>query len=89
MPDVHCPAATPTVLVRNVAARGRLRTFTLRVGQPVGGIVAVRSGALPFFLGARRSVLPLQDGVTARRGFFDASFEIVVTAGADVLVRLE
>lgn len=60
----------------------------LRTDRAVGGTVAVRSGPFPFFLGARRRVLPLGDGLTIRRGF-DASFEVVVTADADVHVRLE
>jgi hypothetical protein len=84
-----CPSGTPTTLVRNIAARGRLRTFVLRTGHAVGGTVAVRSGPFPFFLGARRRVFPLDDGLTIRRGFFDASFEVVVTADADARVRLD
>lgn len=84
-----CRSATPTTLVRNIAARGRLRTFVLRTDRAVGGTVAVRSGPLPFFLGARRREFPLADGLTIRRAFFDASFEIVVTAEADVYVRLD
>lgn len=84
-----CLARTPTTLVRNIAARGRLRTFVLRTDRAVGGTVAVRSGAFPFFLGARRRAFPLDDGLTIRRGFFDASFEVVVTADADVRVRLD
>jgi hypothetical protein len=86
---VLCPTNTPTVLVRNVAARGRLRTFSLRVGHAVAGTVEVRSGPLPFFIGAGRRTFPLQDGLPIKRGFFDASFEVVVTAQADVQVRLD
>lgn len=84
-----CRSGTPTTLVRNIAARGRLRTFALRTDRAVGGTVEVRSGPFPFFVGARRRVLPLGDGLTIKRGFFDASFEVVVTAEADVHVRLE
>jgi len=61
----------------------------LRTGHAVGGTVAVRSGFFPFFLGAGRREFPLADGLTIRRGFFDASFEVVVTADADVNVRLD
>lgn len=86
---VPCPSNTPTVLVRNIAARGRVRTFVLRTGHPVGGTVVVRSGPLPFFIGASRHVFPLHDGLTVKRGFFDASFEVVVTAEAHVQVRLD
>jgi hypothetical protein len=86
---VLCRSGTPTTLVRNIAARGRLRTFVLRTDRPVGGTVAVRSGPLPFFLGAGRRVLTLGDGLTIKRGFFDASFEVVVTSEADVHVRLD
>lgn len=86
---VLCLSGVPTTLVRNIAARGRLRTFVLRTGHAVGGTVAVRSGPFPFFLGARRRELPLDDGLMIRRGFFDASFEVVVTAEADVHVRLD
>lgn len=86
---MSCPADTPTVLVRNVAARGRLRTFVLRTGGAVRGTVEVRSGPLPFFLGAKRQVFPLHDGLTVKRGFFDASFEVVVTPDAEVAVRLD
>jgi hypothetical protein len=84
-----CRSGTPTTLVRNIAARGRLRTFVLRTDRAAGGTVAVRSGSFPFFLGARRREFPLGDGLTIRRGFFDASFEVVVTAEADVQVRLD
>ncbi len=86
---VLCPSNTPTVLVRNIAARGRLRNFVLRMGHSVDGTVEVRSGPLPFFLGASRREFPLHDGLTVKRGFFDASFEVVVTADADVQVALD
>lgn len=77
------------MLVRNVAARGRTRTFVLRVGEAVPGEVVVRRGPLPFFWLASRRVSPLADGVTAHRGFFDASFEVVVIAKSPVNVRLD
>lgn len=86
---ILCQARTPTVLVRNVAARGRLRTFVLRTAHPATGTVTVRSGPLPFFLGATRRVHPLADGLPLRRGFFDASFEVVVVADEAVNVRLD
>ncbi len=70
-------------------ARGRARTFVLRVGHDAQGSVRVRSGALPFFIGAGHRVLPLADGVTVARGFWDASFEVVVTADEAVNVRLD
>lgn len=87
--DVLCAAGVPTTLVRNVAARGLVRTFVLRTGHAAPGTVVVRSGALPFFIGAGRHELPLADGTPIKRGFFDASFEIVVTADEPVNVRLD
>jgi hypothetical protein len=90
VPDaVLCPANTPTTLVRNVAARGRLRTFSLRVGHPATGSVTVRSGPLPFFVLSSRRTLPLADGLRIKRAFFDASFEVVVLADEAVNVRLD
>jgi hypothetical protein len=86
---VLCPSAAPTTLVRNIAARGRLRTFVLRTDHASGGTVVVRSGPLPFFLRARRREFPLGDGLAIKRGFFDASFEVVVTAETDVYIRLD
>jgi hypothetical protein len=71
-----------------VAARGRRRTFTLRLAAPVTGRVRVRHGPLPFFLGASSSEEALLDGVQVQRGFFDASFELVVIADAAVEVSL-
>ena len=84
-----CQPHASTRLIRNVAARGLSRTFVLRIGQAVGGSVVVRSGPLPFFVLASRRVHPLTDGLTVRRGFFDASFEVVVLAEAAVNVRLD
>ena len=49
----------------------------------------MRSGALPFFIGASSRERDLADGIPIERGFFDASFEVVVTAEADVQVRLD
>jgi len=86
---VLCPAGTPTLLIRNIAARGRARTFVVRLSHGVGGSVEVRSGPLPFFLGASRQMLALSDGLTVHRGFFDASFEVIVSADQDVNVRLD
>jgi hypothetical protein len=87
--EMLCPADRPTVLVRNIAARGLARTFVLRLGHAAPGSVEVRSGALPFFIGAGRRVLPLADAMTIKRGFWDASFEIVVTPTEAVNVRLD
>ena len=87
--DLLCQPDAPTRLIRSVAARGLSRTFVLRTGEAVGGSVVVRSGPLPFFVLASRRVHPLTDGLTVRRGFFDASFEIVVVADAAVHVRLD
>jgi hypothetical protein len=87
--EMLCPADRPTVLVRNTAARGLARTFVLRTAHAAPGSVEVRSGALPFFIGAGRRVLPLADGMTIARGFWDASFEIAVTPSEAVNVRLE
>lgn len=87
--DFLCPAGEPTVLVRNIAARGLARTFVLRTAHAAPGSVEVRSGALPFFIGASRRVLPLADGMTIQRGFWDASFEIAVTPAEAVNVRLD
>jgi hypothetical protein len=84
-----CPAHTPTTLLRNIAARGRLRTFVLRTDRSVDGTVAIRSGGWPFFFRANCRDVPLRDGLTIKRGFFDASFEVVVIAEADVHVRLD
>ena len=78
-----------TTLIRNVAARGRTATFVLRIGRPVDGVVEVRNGPLPFFLGARRTEFALVDGLEVRRGFFDASFELAVTAASEVQVTIE
>ena len=77
------------MVVRTMAARGRARTFVLRIGHPASGTVGVRSGALPFFVGAGGRTLPLVDGLTIARGFWDASFEVVVTPEEDVVVHLE
>ncbi len=84
-----CRPYTPTVLVRNIAARGLSRTFALRIGHAVGGSVVVRSGPLPFFLLARRREYPLADGLALHRGFFDASFEVTVTTEEAVNIRLD
>lgn len=84
-----CQPHTPTRLVRNIAARGLSRTFSLRTGHAVDGAVVVRSGPLPFFLLAGRREYPLADGLTLHRGFFDASFEVTVTAEEAVNVRLD
>ena len=84
-----CPADIPTTLIRNIAARGRLRTFVVRTDPAVGGTVVVRSGPFPFFIRAKRREHPLVDGLTIKRGFFDASFEVIVTASTDAHVRLD
>jgi hypothetical protein len=65
-----------------------MATFVLRTSSPVEGSVEVRNGPLPFFLMAPRKELPLVDGMTVRRGFFDASFEIVVIATSEVDVTI-
>ena len=85
----QCPAGVRTTLIRNVAARGRSATFVLRVHPPVDGSVEVRNGPFPFLLLATRKEVPLIDGLEVRRGFFDASFEVAVTATSDVQVRVE
>ncbi len=82
-----CPVANS--LIRNVAARARKAMFVLRVDRPVDGIVEVRNGPFPFFLGASRKEFPLVDGLEVHRKFFDASFELVVTASAEVEVTIE
>jgi hypothetical protein len=86
---VLCRAGLPTTLVQNIAARGRLRTFVLRLGHPVEGTVAIRRGPLPFFIAASHREVELADGLEIKRGFFDASFEIVVTPRADAQVRVD
>ena len=49
----------------------------------------MRNGPVPFFLLANRKEFDLVDGLEVRRGFFDASFELVVTAVSEVHVTLE
>lgn len=89
----ECQPGVPNTLIRNVAARGRKATFVLRLDTPVdgtvGGTVEVRNGPLPFFVLANRNEFPLVDGLEVRRGFFDASFELVVTAASAVRVTIE
>jgi hypothetical protein len=85
---VLCRAGVPTSLVRNVAARGLVRTFTVRTNHPATGELVVRSGLLPFFIASKRQVFPLADGLEVKRGFFDASFEVLVTPDADVHILL-
>ncbi len=69
-----------------------MSTFVLRVeaigGAPVTGTVEVRNGPLPFFLASQRQVRPLVDGMTVKRGFFDASFELVVVTDAAATVTV-
>ena len=96
----ECPAGVRTTLIRNIAARGRAATFVLRIDTPVDGpvewsvegsvegSVEVRHGPIPFFLGAKTNAVPLVDGLTVRRGFFDASFAVTVTAASDLSVSI-
>lgn len=85
----ECQPGVRNTLIRNVAARGRKATFVLRIDTPVEGSVEVRNGPIPFFLAASRNVFPLVDGLEVKRGFFDASFELVVTAASEVQVTIE
>ncbi len=85
----QCLPGVRTTLIRNIAARGRKATFVLRIDTPANGSVEVRNGPVPFFLLANRKEFDLVDGLEVRRGFFDASFELVVTAVSEVHVTLE
>ena len=66
-----------------------MATFVLRTSSSVEGSVEVRNGPLPFFVMSARKEIPLIDGMTVRRGFFDASFEIVVISTSEVEVTID
>lgn len=85
---VPCRAGERTVLVRNIAARGLSRTFFLSFSGGATGKVEVRRSVLPFFLLSARSEEPLVAAMEVKRGFFDASFELVVTPEQDLEVFL-
>jgi hypothetical protein len=89
----QCQPGVRNVFVRNIAARGRTATFVLRLasaeGAAVTGTVEIRNGPLPFFVAAKRQVLPLVDGMAVKRGFFDASFELAVTSDVEAQITLE
>lgn len=66
------------MLVRNIAARGLRREFTIEYQGSAGGSVEVRRGPFPFFVFSSSETMPLASGMKVLRGFFDASFELAV-----------
>lgn len=85
---IHCPAGERTVLVRNIAARGLVRDFTLTAHEATGE-VEITSSALPFFLLKGTQKLPFESGMNVRRKFFDASFELAITPTTDIELTLK
>lgn len=85
---IHCPAGERTVLVRNIAARGLARTFTLTAPGATGEVEVI-SSALPFFLLKGSQKLNFKSGMKVPRKFFDASFELAITPSADIELTLQ
>lgn len=78
---IVCAPGVPTVLIRSYAARGLIRTFTLKA-DGAQGTVEVRRSYLPLFIFASRQSLPFVSGMMVQRGFFDASFDVTLTPNA-------
>lgn len=86
-PKISCVPGTPTILIRNIAARGMPQTYTLNA-EGAAGMVRVRRGFLPFFWFAQEATMPFAHGMKVSRGWLDASFEVVLTANAPCTVEI-
>lgn len=84
---IACAPGVPTVLIRSYAARGLIRTFTL-TAEGVQGTIEIRRSYFPLFIFASRQSLPFTSGMSVQRGFFDASFDVVMNATSPCEVQV-
>ena len=84
---LHCPAKSASILIKNIAARGRIRTLTLH-GENIRGIIRVRRSFFPCFILAQEETFPFVSGMKIKQNFFNASFEITLTPNESCDVRI-